>query len=174
MPAHARANAAAGVGAADPHIRREICTSERSYYHSHQEYRKILVVRTHAARRHTHTRTHTATHTHAHPRTHTHEASIRIYVYVQRGKGLCVCALDIDKLGCRGSSMALENRSVSVGDPSTYTLIYIATCARARARARASAAPPRAQRPRMRRRPTERSPPWCAPGRKRRIRWTSP
>ena len=32
--------------------------------------------------------------------------------------------------------MALEHMCVSIGDPSTYALIRIATCARARARAR--------------------------------------
>ena len=40
--------------------------------------------------------------------------------------------------------MALEHRCVSDGDPSTYTLMYIATCARAQlARAQTSAAAPR-------------------------------
>ena len=36
--------------------------------------------------------------------------------------------------------MALEHMCVSIGDPSTYALIYIATCARG---AHTSAAPPR-------------------------------
>jgi hypothetical protein len=40
--------------------------------------------------------------------------------------------------------MALEHRCVSHGDPSTYTLIRIATCARTSVRADTSAAPPRA------------------------------
>ena len=66
-------------------------------------------------------------------RARTMEACIRIHVYIQRGKGLCVCALDIDKLGCRGSSMALEHTCVSIGDPSTYTVTRRATCARAHA-----------------------------------------
>ena len=52
--------------------------------------------------------------------------------------------------------MALEHMCVSIGDPSTYTLIHIATCACTRTSA--------TQRPRMRRRPTERSPPRCARG----------
>jgi hypothetical protein len=38
--------------------------------------------------------------------------------------------------------MALEHRCVSIGDPFTYTLILIATCARTSARAHTSAAPP--------------------------------
>jgi hypothetical protein len=71
------------------------------------------------------------------------EASIRIYVYIQRGKGLCVCPLDIDKLGCRKRSMALEHRCVSREHPSTYALICTATCARRHAHAESSAAPPR-------------------------------
>jgi hypothetical protein len=37
------------------------------------------------------------------------------------------------KLGCRGSSMALEHMCASKGNPSTYALICIATCARTRA-----------------------------------------
>ena len=40
--------------------------------------------------------------------------------------------------------MALEHSCVSIGNPSTYSLIRIATCARARVRAHTSAAPPRA------------------------------
>ncbi len=95
------------------------------------------------------------------------EASIRIQVYIQRGKGLCMCALDIDRPRGRGSSMALEHMCVSIGDPSTYALIHIAACARKRARTPRRHR--RVQRPHMRRRPTERSPPRCAPGRKRRI-----
>jgi hypothetical protein len=54
-----------------------------------------------------------------------------------------MCALDIDKPGGRGSSMALEHMCVSMGDSSRYTLIYIATFVRARARGETSATPPR-------------------------------
>jgi hypothetical protein len=54
-----------------------------------------------------------------------------------------MCALDIEKPGCRERSMALEHKCVSHGDPSTYALMHIATCARTRARAQTSA-PPRA------------------------------
>ena len=101
------------------------------------------------------------THTRARARKRTIEASIRIHVYIQRGKGQCRCALDIYRPRCRGSSMALEHRCVSIGDPSTYILIHIATCARTRAHTHRRRR--RAQRPRMRRRPTERSPPRCVP-----------
>jgi hypothetical protein len=58
--------------------------------------------------------------------------------------------------------MANGHMCVSTQDRSTYTLIHIATCARARARAYRQRR--RVQRPRMRRRPTERSPPRCARG----------
>jgi hypothetical protein len=61
-------------------------------------------------------------------------------MYIQRGKGLCVCALDIDRPGCRERSMAHGRRSVSIGDPSTYSLIRLATCARAHTH---TPAPPR-------------------------------
>jgi hypothetical protein len=40
--------------------------------------------------------------------------------------------------------MALKHSCVSIGDPSTYSLIRIATCARTSVRADTSAAPPRA------------------------------
>ncbi len=58
--------------------------------------------------------------------------------------------------------MALECRCVSNGDPSTYTLMQIATCARTRARTHRRRR--RAQRPHMRRRPTVRSLLRCAAG----------
>jgi hypothetical protein len=70
-PACARAYAAAGVGTGGPHILGEICTSLHSHYHSHQEYRQILVVCAHAARRYAHTRTHSLTHIHTHARART-------------------------------------------------------------------------------------------------------
>ena len=39
--------------------------------------------------------------------------------------------------------MALEHMCVSIGDPSTFTLIHIATCARTSVGAHTSAPPPR-------------------------------
>ncbi len=60
--------------------------------------------------------------------------------------------------------MALEHMCVSIGDPSTFTLIHKATCARTHLHARIGGAAAGAQRPRMRRRPTERGPPRCARG----------
>jgi hypothetical protein len=130
--ARTRAYAAAGCEhGRSAHTERDIYIFTQPYTSFAGMLRQILVVRTHAARRHRNTDT--QTHTHTHTRARTIEASIRTLVYIQRGKGLCMCALDIDRLGCRGSSMALEHRCVSNGDPSTYTLIRIATCARARA-----------------------------------------
>ncbi len=54
-----------------------------------------------------------------------------------------MCALEIEQPRCRKRSMALEHMCVSNGDPSTYALIRIATCARTSVGAHASAAPPR-------------------------------
>jgi hypothetical protein len=149
------------VSTAEVHMRSEIFTSLRSHITA---FNRILTDSRslHACIAPPYTHTRARAHVHTHSRACTMEASIRMHVYIQRGKGRCVCALDIDNLRCRGSSMALEQMCVSVG-------IRIATCLRARARKRRHRRRRHAERPRIRRRPTERSPPRCAPGRKRRI-----
>ncbi len=85
--------------------------------------------------------------THPHTRTHARAQWRRRYgskcAYNVEKVYACV-RRTFDKLGGRGSSMALEHTCVSIGDPSTYALIRIATYACARARAETSAAPPRA------------------------------